>query len=135
MIFWKRKKNEFIFFLFSFRNNHIVLAICCAHPLNPNSRNSRFLAFLSSNAFALFLACLAPFLLKGQSQVTVILLEYVVFALLETIVDIQSQTLASCSCCHRDGVPVSDTIDSFHDIKFQLKPQKNPLILLSLLFF
>jgi hypothetical protein len=88
-------------FRFYIRNNHILISIFAAHPRNPFSRVSRFIVFLASNLFAVFLASIAQTTgFKAQ-----LILNYCVFVLLQTFYDNNAQSVATCACLRRERCP------------------------------
>ena len=101
VIFTDSYWGDFKFYLW---NNHIFFAIFCSHPENPNNKGARFLAFLSSNIFAMFLSSIAAL---EKDPTTFFILEYVVFMIIQTIFDMNALYISSCSCFHSDGTPVS----------------------------
>lgn len=88
-------------FWFYLQNNHIFLAIFCAHPENPNTKLARLIAFLASVVLAMCLAAVAG-LSSGDERMVLV---YVVFVIVQTAFDIFAMYISSCKCFRGEGVP------------------------------
>lgn len=89
-------------FWFYLMNNHVILAVCGAHPEHPYGNFARMIALMSSILFAMFLSCVCA-TTKGNVE---FILNYGVFIILQTIFDMNAQYLSSMQCFKSEGVPV-----------------------------
>ena len=86
-------------FLFYIKNTHIIFSICCGHRDNPYGGAPRFIAVLSSNFYALFLAICLTY---EKDSRTAFIMEYTLIVVLQSLYDLEVQYLTSCACVHRD---------------------------------
>lgn len=89
-------------FKFYLENNHILLAICCTHREHVNNSFARIIAFITSNLFAVCLACIS----STADESNKLILDYFVWVVVQTIFDLNIQYINTCECARGDGVPV-----------------------------
>ncbi len=98
--FWQ----DFVFYL---QNNHVLLAICFAHPENPFNNVARLLAFITSLVFGLILACISiTNTSSSKSFYLRLFLNTIIFVVVQAFFDINAQYINTCECIRHKGMPV-----------------------------